>query len=93
MIKTTPPAPPTGFFALRRRDNTTKVNWSASNVTSCRVSAQNGDAWTGISSPVGGNISKPITAATIYTLKCIDLQNRTLTKTATVRILPTFQEL
>jgi hypothetical protein len=37
--------------------------------------------------------SKPITAATTYTLKCLDLTGATKTKTATVQILPTFQEL
>jgi hypothetical protein len=43
-------------------------------------------------STIGGNTSKPITGETTYTLKCLDLQNRTLTKSATVRILPSFQE-
>jgi hypothetical protein len=38
-------------------------------------------------------MSKPITAATTYTLTCLDLQNQNLTKSATVRILPTFQEI
>jgi hypothetical protein len=41
----------------------------------------------------GDNTSKPITAATTYTLTCLDLQNQTLTKTATVTILPPFQEI
>ena len=40
-------------------------------------------------SALGGNISKPIT----YTLSCIALDGSTLTKTATVKIIPTFQEL
>jgi hypothetical protein len=42
--------------------------------------------------PVGGNISKPITGETTYTLSCVDAAGTTLTKTATVRIIPTFQE-
>ena len=36
---------------------------------------------------------KPITGETRYTLTCIDLSGTTQTKTATVRILPTFQEI
>ena len=38
-----------------------------------------------------GKVSKPTTATT-YTPKCIDLIGATKTKTATVQILPTFQE-
>jgi len=41
---------------------------------------------------IGGNISKPITAATTYTLTCLDLSGGTQQTTATVTILPTFQE-
>ena len=37
--------------------------------------------------------SKPITAQTTYTLSCVALDGTTLTKPATVRIIPTFQEL
>jgi len=79
--------------SLVKSGNTTKVNWSASNVSSCNVSAPNGDAWSALQSAIGGNISKPITGQTTYTLKCLDLQNQTDTKTATVHILPTFQEI
>jgi hypothetical protein len=60
-------------------------------VKSCTVSGQNGDAWTGLLSSLGGNISKPITAETTYTLCCIALDGTPLTKSATVRILPSWQ--
>ena len=60
---------------------------------SCTVSAQNGDAWTGILSAIGGNISKPITAETSYTPSCLTQNGTTLTKSAAVKIIPTFQEL
>jgi hypothetical protein len=79
--------------SLVRSGNTTKVNWSSTNVKSCTVTGQNGDSWTGLQSILGGNISKPITAQTTYTLSCIDLEGDTQTKQATVRILPTFQEI
>ena len=46
-----------------------------------------------IQSAVGGNTSKPITTATTYTLRCLDLTGATKTKTAKVNILPSFQEL
>ena len=37
--------------------------------------------------------SDPITGETIYTLSCVDLDGTTQTKTAKVRILPSFKEL
>ena len=43
--------------------------------------------------PLCGNISKPITAQTTYTLSCLALDGATITKAATVKIIPTFQEL
>ena len=39
-------------------------------------------------SAIGGSILKPITGETTYTLSCVDAAGATLTKTATVRILP-----
>jgi hypothetical protein len=98
-----PPPPPPGPTAavldlriipsLVRRGNTTKVHWSAQNVQSCTTSAPNGDSWTGASSPPGGETSRPITGTTVYTLSCLDLNNETQTKTATVRTIPSFREL
>ena len=79
--------------SLIRNGNTTKVNWSATGVSSCTVTAPNGDAWSGLQSILGGNISKPITGETTYALSCLALDDTTLTKSATVRILPTFQEI
>ncbi len=79
--------------SLVRSGATTKVHWSATNVDSCSVSGQNGDAWNGIQSPLGGKTSRPITAETTYTLSCHTPDGATLTKSATVRIIPTFQEI
>jgi hypothetical protein len=78
--------------SLVRSGETTKVNWSATNVQSCRVSAQNGDAWNAMQSIIGGETSAPIKSAATYTLTCLDLEGATQTKQATVNILPTFQE-
>jgi hypothetical protein len=78
--------------SLVKSGDTTKVNWSSVNVSSCTVTGQNGDAWSGLQSTIGGNISKPITGETTYTFSCIDAGGATLTKSATVKIIPTFQE-
>ena len=78
--------------SLVKSGSTTKVNWSATNVQSCTVSAPNGDLWSRPQSRLGGEISKPITGETRYTLSCIDLEGDTQTKQATVRIIPTWRE-
>jgi len=57
------------------------------------VTAANGDLWSTLVLVLGGESSLPITTKTTYTLKCLDRQSRTLTKTAAVTILRTFQEL
>jgi hypothetical protein len=56
------------------------------------VSAPNGDARTAFESPVGGQISSPITEETTYTLSCIDSEGLTVTRTATVRVAPSWRE-
>ncbi len=77
--------------SLVHQGDTTKVNWSSTNVKSCTVQGQNGDSWSGLISPLGGQTSKPITGETTYMLTCLtDTGN--LTKQATVRVIPTFEE-
>ncbi len=91
------PQPPAIDLSLRaipslvRNGDTTKINWSATGVTSCTVTAPNGDSWSGLESPVGGETSRPITAQTVYTLRCQSSQG-VQTKTATVNVLPTWRE-
>src|SRR3989344_369182 len=70
--------------------DTVNVNWQVTDVRSCEVTGNNGDAWSGAS---GAQISSPITAQTIYTLTCIGLDDSTVTRSATVNITPIFQEL
>ncbi|MEN9413359.1 MAG: hypothetical protein RLZZ342_446 [Candidatus Parcubacteria bacterium] len=77
--------------SLIRRGETTKVTWSAANVASCTVTGENGDSWTGLVSPVGGRISRPITQRTTFTLTCLGGGN-TLVKTAVVNVLPNWEE-
>lgn len=77
--------------SLVRPGNTTRVNWSATGVTSCLVTAPNGDTWNKVTSILGGEVSRPITAETTYTLTCQSTQGPQ-SKQATVRILPSFRE-
>jgi hypothetical protein len=78
--------------SIVKRGNTSQINWSATGVTSCTTAAPNGDAWTGLLSPVLGRTSRLIDARTIYTLRCIDSSGNTHTRTATVNILPVWRE-
>jgi hypothetical protein len=79
--------------SLVRVGQTTRVNWEATNVNSCTVTGDNTDSWVGLTSPVGGRISSPISGRVVYTLLCIDLNDGPISKTATVNIAPTFQEI
>ena len=71
----------------------TKVSWNVSNAQSCTVTGTNGDSWTGLSSPSGGETSSPIKGQTTYTLSCIGYSpNPNLSQSETVGITPLFQE-
>lgn len=92
----TPIAPPSAAFRvtpkLLAKSQSTHVIWSASNVSSCVVSVSNGnipDTWTAIS---GSQQSSPITEQTTFLLTCVGNDGSTLTETATVNIIPSFQE-
>jgi hypothetical protein len=101
-----PPAPQILSFSIKpglvQSGETTVVSWSVKNVTSCSVTGTNGDgaggSWAGL---IGSQTSKPIIGQTIYTLHCVAIDGAenadgsTATwsdATATVNIVPTFQE-
>lgn len=78
--------------SLVRSGDTTIVNWSATNVSSCTVQGTNGDSWDGVTSPVGGEASRPIIGQVKYTLTCLT-DSGVHKKDAIVNILPTWKEL
>ncbi len=72
--------------------HSTNVSWEVRNVSSCTVSGTNGDSWTG---RTGTKVSGAINAQTIFTLHCTALAGSgaaNVTRTATVNIVPVFQE-
>jgi hypothetical protein len=77
--------------SLVRLGATTKVHWSSQNMTSCTVTGSNGDSWTGLTSPVSGEVSGAINSLVTYTLTC-RAGASTFTKTATVNVLPSWVE-
>lgn len=78
--------------SLVRVGATSQVHWGATRVTSCTVAGTNGDAWTGITSPLGGELTASIRGEVVYTLTCLDRSGGTQTKKAVVTIIPSFQE-
>lgn len=74
---------------LVRYDDSTVVSWNASNVTLCTVTGSNGDSWSG---KTGSETSGQIKGQTIYTLTCTRTTGGDIVKTATVNLIPVFQE-
>lgn len=81
--------------ALVHQGETTKAYWNVTNVvdSSCSVVGGNGDSWTGSAfSGSSGKTTKAITQQTIYRLTCTGVDHSPFTETATVNIIPVFQE-
>jgi hypothetical protein len=71
----------------------TNVSWEVRNVSSCSVSSTNGDSWTGLT---GTKVSGAINAQTVFSLTCAALAGSgapNVTRTATVNIVPVFEEI
>lgn len=70
----------------------TKIFWNVANVSSCTVSGDNGDSWTGASSSIDGKKTSNITQRTIYTISCNGLDGSTVEEALTINVLPVFQQ-
>lgn len=77
--------------SLVRSGQSTKLSWSARNVSSCVLEGTNRDRWEALSSRIGGEESSPIRQQTVYTLTCFT-GTQTLRKSVTVNVIPGFQE-
>jgi len=83
---------------LVKKGGPTKVFWNVDNVTNCTVSSHD-DSWSGppsgstiFTSGPNGQTSKPINQQTVFTLACTGLDGTTVRETATVGVVPVFQE-
>jgi hypothetical protein len=80
---------------LVRRGGTVQVTWNSVDTISCTVTSTGGDAWTG---RFGTLLSSPIMQQTTFTLTCIarsrsvGAAGATITRTATVNVIPIFDE-
>jgi hypothetical protein len=89
--------------SLLQSGGTVQVSWTGVDVTSCTVVGNNGDGTVqsnDTSSPgvwdslQATEVSSPITQQTTFTLSCIpDNGTAAITRTATVNVIPTFQEI
>jgi len=101
-----PPSPTISIKAvpsLVQQASTTQVTWSATNVTSCNISGNNGDGTGSNATGLWGcngaacenaitQTSSPLQDQTIYTLMCTEFDNSTTSKQAIVNVVPVFQE-
>ena len=82
------------------KNGSTTVAWNISNVSSCVVTGTNGDSWSGISSTAASCthastnacVSSVISSQTTFTLSCVALDSAIFTQTATVNVVPGFEE-
>jgi len=90
--------------SLVKKGDTTRVFWNVAHAASCTVLGSNGDGalgsgtgiWNMFFSGVTGKTTSAIMAKTTYTLLCRSLEGATpptVQETATVNVLPSFQEL
>ena len=90
--------------SLVKKGDTARVYWKVAHASSCTVLGSNGDGalgsgtgiWNMVFSGVTGKTTSAIMAKTTYTLLCRSLEGAsppTVQETATVNVLPSFQEL
>ena len=87
-----PPAPQIEIHArpsIVSAGDTSNISWSSHYTTSCTVSGDNGDSWTGLT---GEQVSKPIVRQTIYTLVCDGVDGSSKSASVTINIIPNWQE-
>ena len=77
---------------LVRKGAGTKVFWNVDNVESCTVTSPN-DSFTGKTSGPNGQQTAGIYQQTVFTLQCTGLDGTDVHETATVGVVPVFQEI
>ncbi len=100
-----PPSPANGCLSIGvpspctqnarvRSGSTATLYWNITNVNpnSCSVTGTNGDLWSG--QPANSQVTtRGIVQSTVYTLSCTGTSGSQFTSTATVNVVPSYQEL
>lgn len=81
-----------GATARVRKGNTVSLTWSASGVTSgsCTVSSNTAGV---LSTGISGSLNPVVGSQTTYTLRCLNDAGGAVSKTATVTLIPTVDEI
>ena len=74
-----------------RKFSSTTLSWEVFSGESCTLSGNNGDSWilTGTS---GSQVSSTLDQETIFTLRCLNLDDIPFSTSLTVKLLPSFNE-
>lgn len=78
--------------SLVPQNTPTKLFWDVANVSSCSVSGNDGENWTGSTSGGSGVTTLPIAQQTVFTLTCVGVDSSTATESVVVNIAPVFNE-
>ncbi|MEX0917009.1 MAG: hypothetical protein WDZ90_00575 [Candidatus Paceibacterota bacterium] len=73
---------------LLKRGDSTILEWSSQSATSCTLTGDNGDSWSGTS---GSETSSPIEARTVFTLRC-EGDSGPVSTSVIVNVVPQFEE-
>jgi hypothetical protein len=77
---------------LVRLNDTVVLTWSVSNASGCSLVGTNGNVWSSLGSS-GSRTSSGITSETTFTLSCTDLNDEAVSRSVTVKLVPSFQEV
>lgn len=81
-----------GATARVRKGNTVSLTWSASGVTSGSCSVRSNTAGV-LSTGISGSLNPVVGSQTTYTLRCLNDAGGVVSKTATVTLIPTVDEI
>jgi hypothetical protein len=74
---------------LIRKGSTASIYWNVTNATSCSVTGNDGEQWTGLPS-IGTKMTAALNAATIFTISC---DGGAFADHATVNMVPVYKEI
>lgn len=78
--------------SLIAKGGTSKLYWDVANVTNCTVNGSDGEIFYGAFSGNNGTTTRALMSATTFTLNCTALDSTHYSETASVTLLPVFQE-
>lgn len=80
--------------ALVQSASSATLTWSVLNVRagSCTLTGTNGDSWN-LTGTSGSNVTSAISGEATFTLRCLDLSGNPTSRTHSVKVAPSFEEI